>query len=239
MPGEGGPFDRAATGGSEDVAAPVVHETGQAGGRLAFTVKADQYVYSAGSEKDSGGIRRGFIPRSDGTEERIRPERRHGGVARLAAGTRRGQDLPLPAAPGSTMPASLAAHARHRRVDFRLGDGTVPGIDFLRQALVDWHLMTAGTGADALLVAAELLANAARHTRGPRRLDLDLNDAFLRIAVTDPAPDPPRPRPHRPDATHGHGLFIVQQLAKDWGWRPHGHGKTVWADLPIPGTPGH
>ncbi|WP_329574946.1 helix-turn-helix domain containing protein [Kitasatospora sp. NBC_01250] len=52
--------------------APVVHETGQAGGRLAFTVrmKADQYVYSAGSEKDSGGIRRGFIPRADGTEER-------------------------------------------------------------------------------------------------------------------------------------------------------------------------
>ncbi|MFF2147474.1 helix-turn-helix domain containing protein [Kitasatospora sp. NPDC058190] len=52
--------------------APVVHETGQAGGRLAFTVrmKADQYVYSAGSEQDSGGIRRGFIPRADGTEER-------------------------------------------------------------------------------------------------------------------------------------------------------------------------
>ncbi|MFJ8434855.1 helix-turn-helix domain containing protein [Kitasatospora sp. NPDC094019] len=52
--------------------APVVHATGQAGGRLAFTVrmKADQYVYSAGSEKDSGGVRRGFIPRSDGTEER-------------------------------------------------------------------------------------------------------------------------------------------------------------------------
>ena len=52
--------------------APVVHETGAAHGRLAFTVrmKADQYVYSAGSEKDSGGQRRGFIPRSDGTEER-------------------------------------------------------------------------------------------------------------------------------------------------------------------------
>ncbi|MFD9123580.1 helix-turn-helix domain containing protein [Kitasatospora sp. NPDC059571] len=52
--------------------APVVHATGHAGGRLAFTVrmKADQYVYSAGSEKDSGGVRRGFIPRADGTEER-------------------------------------------------------------------------------------------------------------------------------------------------------------------------
>ncbi|MFE0462778.1 helix-turn-helix domain containing protein [Kitasatospora sp. NPDC058965] len=52
--------------------APVVHATGRAGGRLAFTVrmKADQYVYSAGSEQDSGGIRRGFLPRADGTEER-------------------------------------------------------------------------------------------------------------------------------------------------------------------------
>ncbi|MGW2372199.1 helix-turn-helix domain containing protein [Kitasatospora sp. NPDC001683] len=52
--------------------APVVHETGRAGGRLAFTVrmKADQYVYSAGSEQDSAGLRRGFIPRADGTEER-------------------------------------------------------------------------------------------------------------------------------------------------------------------------
>ncbi|MEU9048016.1 MULTISPECIES: helix-turn-helix domain containing protein [unclassified Kitasatospora] len=52
--------------------APVVDETGRVGGRLAFTVrmKADQYVYSAGSEKDSGGIRRGFVPRADGTEER-------------------------------------------------------------------------------------------------------------------------------------------------------------------------
>ncbi|MFC8454566.1 helix-turn-helix domain containing protein [Kitasatospora sp. NPDC057223] len=52
--------------------APVVHETGQADGKLAFTVrmKADQYVHSAGSEKDSGGVRRGFIPRADGTEER-------------------------------------------------------------------------------------------------------------------------------------------------------------------------
>ena len=61
--------------------APVVHETGQAGGKLAFTVrmKADQYVYSAGSEKDSGGVRRGFVPRSDGTEERTYGSASNGG----------------------------------------------------------------------------------------------------------------------------------------------------------------
>ncbi|AUY53620.1 helix-turn-helix domain containing protein [Streptomyces sp. CB01881] len=61
--------------------APVVHETGQAGGKLAFTVrmKANQYVYSAGSEKDSGGVRRGFIPRADGTEERTYGSASNGG----------------------------------------------------------------------------------------------------------------------------------------------------------------
>lgn len=52
--------------------APVVHATGQAGGRLAFTVRmrADQFTMSAGSTQDSAGLRRGFVPRSDGTEER-------------------------------------------------------------------------------------------------------------------------------------------------------------------------
>ncbi|MFH8387560.1 hypothetical protein ACH4E7_42855 [Kitasatospora sp. NPDC018058] len=59
----------------------MVHETGQAGGRLAFTVrmKANQYVYSAGSEQDSGGIRRGFVPRADGTEERTHGSASTGG----------------------------------------------------------------------------------------------------------------------------------------------------------------
>jgi hypothetical protein len=52
--------------------APVVHETGQAGGNLAFTVRmrADQYTMSAGSKADSAGVRRGVVPRADGTEER-------------------------------------------------------------------------------------------------------------------------------------------------------------------------
>ncbi|MFE4600463.1 helix-turn-helix domain containing protein [Kitasatospora indigofera] len=61
--------------------APVVHETGQAGGKLAFTVrmKADQYVHSAGSKDDSAGLRRGFIPRSDGTEERTYGSASNGG----------------------------------------------------------------------------------------------------------------------------------------------------------------
>ncbi|MFE4973561.1 helix-turn-helix domain containing protein [Kitasatospora sp. NPDC056651] len=52
--------------------APVVHATGQARGRLAFTVRmrADQFTMPAGSTQDSPGLRRGFVPRADGTEER-------------------------------------------------------------------------------------------------------------------------------------------------------------------------
>ncbi len=49
-----------------------VHATGRAGGRLACTVRmhADQFTVSAGSTEDSPGLRRGFVPRADGTEER-------------------------------------------------------------------------------------------------------------------------------------------------------------------------
>ncbi|PNE43501.1 helix-turn-helix domain containing protein [Streptomyces noursei] len=52
--------------------AAVVHAAGQAGGRLAFTVrmKRDQYELSAGSDDDSPGLKRGVVPRADDTEER-------------------------------------------------------------------------------------------------------------------------------------------------------------------------
>jgi len=52
--------------------APVIHETGAANGHLAFTVRmrANQFTLSAGSKTDSAGIRRGVVPRADGTEER-------------------------------------------------------------------------------------------------------------------------------------------------------------------------
>ncbi|MFI8459496.1 hypothetical protein [Kitasatospora sp. NPDC085464] len=85
--------------------------------------------------------------------------------------------------------------------------------------------MTATVGTDALLVAAELLANAARHIPGPQRLELDLDIRSLRISVTDPAPAPPRPRPHRPDAVHGHGLFIADTRSADSGRRARGHAR--------------
>ncbi|GGQ07143.1 MULTISPECIES: ATP-binding protein [Streptomyces] len=106
------------------------------------------------------------------------------------------------------------------------------GIAWVRQALTDWGLLAQGQ--DALLIAAELLSNAVKHAGGIRRLTLTHRDGLLRVAVTDPSPEPPRLRAHRPDSIGGHGVFLVDRLAQRWGTRPNGRGKTVWATLALP-----
>ncbi|MEW2301375.1 ATP-binding protein [Streptomyces sp. NPDC006655] len=95
----------------------------------------------------------------------------------------------------------------------------------------------------AELVAAELLANAHCHTKGPYALRLRSADSGrLRVTVwdTDPhvppgfstAPAPPPP----PDAEHGRGLPLVRACADRWGasvLRELGTskgGKVMWAE---------
>ncbi|MFG2342012.1 ATP-binding protein [Streptomyces yangpuensis] len=129
-------------------------------------------------------------------------------------------------------PAPCAAHHR----ELALGESAEPeacsrGITWIRQTLTDWGLLDQGP--DALLIAAELLSNAARHAGGIRSLTLAHHDDLLQICVTDPSPEPPRLRTHRPDSVGGHGIFLVDRLAQHWGSRPNGRGKTVWATLVI------
>jgi hypothetical protein len=52
--------------------AQVVHAAAEADGRIAITVRMrkEHFKLPAGSERDSAGLRRGVVPRSDGTEER-------------------------------------------------------------------------------------------------------------------------------------------------------------------------
>ncbi|MFG3228829.1 ATP-binding protein [Kitasatospora sp. NPDC048194] len=88
------------------------------------------------------------------------------------------------------------------------------------------------------LVLGELVANAVLHARTPPGrlifIRFDLHPASLRIEVhdADSAP-PPAPRPAHPDDQTGRGLWLVSQLASDWGCspRPGGIGKVVWARL--------
>lgn len=100
----------------------------------------------------------------------------------------------------------------------------------------------------AVLVVAELAANAVTHGRTPGRdfrltltlplaLDGTPSTYALRIEVTDTRPDrlPPPPqdlRPATPDAPAGRGLVIVDTLATHWGTRADDRlTKTVWAEL--------
>ncbi|MER6212748.1 ATP-binding protein [Streptomyces sp. NPDC001272] len=110
--------------------------------------------------------------------------------------------------------------------------------DFTRRALADWS-WAPGTEAeeDVLLLVSELVTNACLHAGGPRELVLRYGpEDRLRVEVTDGSPDLPRPRPaHDPARPGGHGLVLLDHLARAWGCalladgRP---GKTVWLELP-------
>ena len=90
----------------------------------------------------------------------------------------------------------------------------------------------------AELLAAELVSNAVRHTKGPAALRVRWSAGVLRIGAWDADPEPPEPpRPLDQDAEleDGRGLALVRACADLWGWHPlarHGNrGKFVWCEL--------
>jgi len=90
----------------------------------------------------------------------------------------------------------------------------------------------------AELLAAELVSNAVRHTKGPAALRVCRSAGVLRIGAWDADPEPPEP-PGDVDllreAEGGRGLALVKACADLWGWQPlarHGNrGKYVWCEL--------
>ncbi|PJE94177.1 hypothetical protein CUT44_28205 [Streptomyces carminius] len=106
----------------------------------------------------------------------------------------------------------------------------------------------------AVLVVAELAANAVLHGRVPGRdfevaLGHEPAGGVLRVEVSDAHPSRPLPlvRPADPEPNpepdsegeRGRGLLLVAAVADRWGVRERcGPGKTVWAELgtgaPVP-----
>lgn len=82
--------------------------------------------------------------------------------------------------------------------------------------------------AGAELVVSELVANAVMHGWGHVVLRLFDTGDGLRIEVEDANPAPPVATDGRPGRVGGFGMRIVERLG-DWGWRPSGEGKLVWA----------
>ncbi|GAA1865362.1 hypothetical protein GCM10009751_24360 [Myceligenerans crystallogenes] len=84
--------------------------------------------------------------------------------------------------------------------------------------------------AQAELVVSELVANGVLHGWGHITLRLYDTGEGLRIEVEDSNPAPPVATDGHPNRLGGFGMQIVERLA-EWGWRPAGTGKLVWAKL--------
>jgi anti-sigma regulatory factor (Ser/Thr protein kinase) len=89
----------------------------------------------------------------------------------------------------------------------------------------------------AALLTSELVTNALLHTNSGAAggtvtvVVVDVADGLMVEVIDDGAPD------HGPEvqgdryASHGHGLFLVEQLAARWGYLRDVAGTTVWFQL--------
>lgn len=78
------------------------------------------------------------------------------------------------------------------------------------------------------LMVSELATNAVRHTRAGFEVRVDRDGDRLRIAVADEGDGAPTVKNPEPRSLSGRGLWIVEQLAHDWGIEASGGGKAVW-----------
>ncbi|MGW6707708.1 ATP-binding protein [Streptomyces sp. NPDC054956] len=115
--------------------------------------------------------------------------------------------------------------------------------EFTRRALTDWEWLPAGEGddgveaeaEDVLLLVSELVANARLHGGGPSSLLLRRTGDGLGVEVTDRNRALPVLRhPTDPARPGGHGLLIVERLARRWGSEPLDGGKRVWLEVSGP-----
>ncbi|MFE2164010.1 ATP-binding protein [Streptomyces sp. NPDC059447] len=113
--------------------------------------------------------------------------------------------------------------------------------DFAKRALTDWGWLPAtdpdveADAEDVLLLVSELVANARLHGSGPSSLLLRRAGDGLRVEVTDRSETLPVLRPRsQPARPGGHGLLIVDRLARRWGAEPLDGGKRVWLEVSAP-----
>ena len=85
---------------------------------------------------------------------------------------------------------------------------------------------------DTLVVITELVQNAVEHSGAGGDLVLTTRADGVLVEVLDGSPEQPMVLPPDPRRVGGRGLLLVAALAQDWGSRPVGAGKIVWARLP-------
>ncbi|MET8325663.1 amino acid permease [Streptomyces sp. NPDC005181] len=86
------------------------------------------------------------------------------------------------------------------------------------------------------LIVSELVTNAMRYAAGPIHVRL-IRDQTLTCEVADTGHTSPHLRHAATDDESGRGLFIVAQVAQQWGTRYTPTGKTIWVEQPLPTAP--
>jgi anti-sigma regulatory factor (Ser/Thr protein kinase) len=134
------------------------------------------------------------------------------------------------------MPTATADHRDTFRVSKRRRN--VPSVRArVQKALADWGI-DAALAYDVTLSADELVSNAIKHCRVTLALieiSVSVHDAWLLLEVSDPDGDKiPELRIADSEEETGRGLFMVSQLADEWGHRSRGAtAKCVWARFAI------
>jgi hypothetical protein len=106
--------------------------------------------------------------------------------------------------------------------------------EFVAETCRNWQVHA--LAADAVTVAAELVANAVQHTSSPATLRMELRRGRLTVAVTDDDPWPVHlPHDNAESAPVDGGLQLVVRLTRTAGCSPAwSGGKVVWAVLDVP-----
>jgi anti-sigma regulatory factor (Ser/Thr protein kinase) len=85
------------------------------------------------------------------------------------------------------------------------------------------------------LLTSEIISNAVRHAAGSVNLEVSLlNGDELRVQARDESPDSPVIRRSNPGGVGGHGLAIIESLARRWGVERHAGCKVVWFETRVP-----
>lgn len=105
------------------------------------------------------------------------------------------------------------------------------------------HALSGQPGVDsdaATLLTSELVTNAIQHTKSGMPggtvtvVAVGITGGVLVEVVDDGSPETPVVKGDL-YAAEGHGLYLVQQLAAQWGYLRDAAGTTVWFHLPATG----
>lgn len=80
----------------------------------------------------------------------------------------------------------------------------------------------------ALVLTSELVTNAVIHARTTVDVRVEVEGDRMRVEVADGDRHLPEPADYAPDALGGRGLFLVSELASDWGADLRPGGKIIW-----------